>query len=46
MTEYELDRLCGQHPECDGKCIKCSLFAKYIDSNKKINHYLTKNKLL
>ena len=46
MTEYELDKLCEQYPDCDCNCMKCPLFAKYIDSNKKINHYLTKNKLL
>ena len=32
MTEYELDKLCKRNPNCDCKCIKCPLFAKYINS--------------
>lgn len=35
MTEYELDKLCERNPDCDGKCITCPLFAKYIESNNK-----------
>ena len=36
MTEYELDKqLCERNPDCDCKCIKCPLFAKYIESNNK-----------
>ena len=31
MTEYELDKLCERNPDCDCKCIKCPLFAKYYD---------------
>ena len=32
MTEYELDKLCERNPNCDCKCVKCPLFAKYINS--------------
>lgn len=35
MTEYELDKLCKRNPDCDCKCIKCPLFAKYVESNNK-----------
>ena len=36
MTEYELYKLCKRNPNCDCKCIKCPLFAKYINSQKQI----------
>ena len=32
MTEYELDKLCEKQNHCDCKCVKCPLFAKYINS--------------
>ena len=35
MTEYELDKLCERNLDCDCKCIKCPLFAKYVESNNK-----------
>lgn len=31
MTEHELDKLCEQNPCCDCNCIKCPLFAKYME---------------
>ncbi len=34
MTEYELDKLCERNPNCDCKCIKCLLFAKYMNSKE------------
>ena len=37
MTEYELDKLCERNLDCDCKCIKCPLFAKYVESNNKSN---------
>ena len=32
MTEYELDKMCETFTECDGHCINCPLFAKYMES--------------
>lgn len=32
MTEHELDRLCEQHSECDGKCFTCPFFQEYYQS--------------
>lgn len=32
MTELELDKLCKRNPKCDCNCIKCTLFAKYMNS--------------
>lgn len=29
MTEYELDKACERNPNCDCKCMKCPLFARY-----------------
>lgn len=34
MTEIELDNMCEKMKDCDCNCIKCPLFAKYINSNK------------
>lgn len=29
--DFELDKLCEQNPCCDCNCIKCPLFAKYME---------------
>ena len=29
MTEYELDKICEQHPDCYCVCGKCPFFAAY-----------------
>ena len=34
MTEYELDKLCEKKKHRDCKCMKCLLFAKYINSKE------------
>lgn len=34
MTEYELDKLCKRNPNCDCKCMKCPLFAKYMNTKE------------
>ena len=34
MTEYELDKLCEKQKHCDCNCMKCQLFAKYINSKE------------
>ena len=33
MDEYELDKMCEQHPECNCDCMTCLIFAKYYYSN-------------
>lgn len=35
MSEYELDKLCERNPQCDCNCIKCPLFAKYMNSQNR-----------
>lgn len=35
MTEFEFDRLCDQQVDCDGKCMRCAIFAKYYNSQEK-----------
>lgn len=32
MTEYELDQLCEQNPDCGGNCMGCPLFAEWWKS--------------
>lgn len=39
MSEYELDQICEQHPECDCKCMKCPFFAKYQRSELGMYEY-------
>lgn len=34
MTEYEFDKLCERMKDCDCNCIKCPLFAKYINNKE------------
>lgn len=34
MTEYELDKLCKRNPNCDCKCMKCPLSAKYMNTKE------------
>ena len=34
MTEYELDELCKRNPNCGCNCMKCPLFAKYINTKE------------
>lgn len=34
MTEYELDKICEGNPHCGGNCIKCEIFAEYMNSKK------------
>ncbi len=34
MTEYELDRICDQNPNCGGNCAECAVFAHWINSNR------------
>lgn len=29
MNEYDLDRYCGEHKDCDCRCMKCPAFAAY-----------------
>lgn len=29
MSDYELEKICEQHPECDCNCMKCPFFAAY-----------------
>ena len=29
MNEYDLDRYCGEHKDCDCRCVKCPAFAAY-----------------
>lgn len=33
MTEFELDKICERQKYCDCNCMKCEIFAKYINSN-------------
>lgn len=32
MTEYELDKICEQQPDCGCDCMRCPIFAKYMNS--------------
>lgn len=32
MNEHDLDRECQRNKHCDGCCIKCRLFAAYMDA--------------
>lgn len=34
MTEYELSKLCDRNPDCGCNCMKCPLFAKYMNSKE------------
>ena len=34
MTEYELDKLCERLSDCDCNCMKCPLFAKYMNEKE------------
>ena len=43
MTEYELNKLCKQNPNCGRKCLKCTLFENYMTSQNK--ELLQENKI-
>lgn len=30
MTEYELDKYCDAHKNCDCNCMKCFIFKEYM----------------
>ena len=29
MDEYQLDKFCERHPECDCNCMRCPAFAQH-----------------
>lgn len=31
MTEYDLERLCEQNPDCGCDCMRCPLFAQHMN---------------
>ena len=33
MAERELDKLCELNPQCDCKCAKCALFARWYKTH-------------
>lgn len=34
MTSYELDKICERNPDCGCNCMKCPIFAKYIEEGE------------
>lgn len=34
MTEYELDQRCEKNPDCGCNCMKCELFAYYMNNRE------------
>ena len=34
MTEYELDKICERQTDCDCNCMKCEIFAKYMEGRR------------
>ena len=43
MTEYKLNKLCKQNPNCGRKCLKCILFENYMTSQNE--ELLQENKI-
>ena len=43
MTEYKLNKLCKQNPNCGRKCLKCILFENYMTSQN--GELLQENKI-
>ena len=43
MTEYKLNKLCKQNPNCGCKCLKCILFENYMTSQNE--ELLQENKI-
>jgi len=39
MTDYELDRYCERHPECNCNCMKCPAFAQHQREELGLNEY-------